>query len=140
MNGLIGLAAAVCALAVGCGSGEIIATGEGDAGYYVRAEAGVSAPPGSGSTGGGGGLVESGTGSGSSGGATASSGGATTGSGGGSGSSSGGPAGPVCAPGIACGGLADCDDHCFTEKCCVLVCQCTDSSGQTGTLSCVMNC
>jgi hypothetical protein len=114
--GLIGLAAAVCVAAAGCGS-EVIATGEGDAGAG-RADAGVASPRGS-----------------SGGGAT----GAAS-SGGGSGSSSSGSSQPICAPGNACGGLVDCVDDCFSDKCCVLSCDCSDPSGQTGNLSCTMSC
>lgn len=144
MNGLMsGFAGAVCALAVGCGGGDVILTGQGDAGY-MRADANVSTPPGSGITGSGGGVIEAGAADGSasasSSGATSSGEAGTTTGGSSSGSSSGGSTEPVCAPGNACGGLTNCDDECFTDKCCVLVCQCTDSSGQTGNLSCVMNC
>jgi hypothetical protein len=79
-----------------------------------------------------------------------SSSGSTSGSGGGNGGGSSGgadAAGPetggrpgICGPGNACGGLWACSDGCYTDKCCSLVCDCTDPSGQNGTLECTMTC
>ena len=86
--------------------------------------------------------------SGSSSGSVSSSSSGSSGGGGSSGSSSssgGGSAADastsagLCVPGNACGGLWECSDDCYTDKCCVLNCSCTDSSGN-GTLNCALTC
>jgi hypothetical protein len=80
-------------------------------------------------------------------GSNADSGSSSGSSSGGSGSSSSGSGGAeagsgagVCIPGNACGGLWECTDDCYTGKCCVLDCSCTDPSGATGTLDCSLTC
>jgi hypothetical protein len=82
---------------------------------------------------------------GSSGGASSSSSGGSGGTGSSSSSSGGGSAADastgasLCVPGNACGGLWECSDDCYSDKCCVLNCSCTDSSGN-GTLNCALTC
>jgi hypothetical protein len=91
------------------------------------------------------GVVVIGSSGGSGGGASSSSSGSSGGSSGSSSSSGGGSAadastgGGLCVPGNACGGLWECSDNCYTDKCCVLNCSCTDSSGN-GTLNCALTC
>ena len=58
----------------------------------------------------------------------------------GSGSSGAGTRPGLCIPGNACGGLWECMDDCYTDKCCVLDCSCTDSTGQNGSLECSLTC
>lgn len=56
----------------------------------------------------------------------------------GSGSGSGGGA-ATCEPGGSCGGLYYCNDDCYSDRCCSLVCSCSDPTGQTGTLECSLS-
>jgi hypothetical protein len=51
---------------------------------------------------------------------------------------SGGPG--SCVPGGACGGVFHCQDQCYSDECCVIICDCTDPSGQSGNLTCGMYC
>ncbi|MGH7280753.1 MAG: hypothetical protein ACRELY_04460 [Polyangiaceae bacterium] len=60
--------------------------------------------------------------------------GQSSGSGSGSGASGGGSA--TCEPNGSCGGLYYCNDDCYSDRCCSLVCSCSDPTGQTGTLEC----
>jgi hypothetical protein len=57
---------------------------------------------------------------------------------GGSGSSSGG-GDALCGPGNTCGGLYYCTDPCYSSKCCALQCNCSDPTGQTGTMECLLD-
>ena len=42
-----------------------------------------------------------------------------------------------CIPDAACGGLEQCVDHCYGERCCLLGCDCDE---RTGRLSCSLTC
>jgi hypothetical protein len=42
-----------------------------------------------------------------------------------------------CVPDAACGGLEQCVDHCYGERCCLLGCSCKES---TGRLVCSLTC
>lgn len=44
--------------------------------------------------------------------------------------------GALCAPGVSCGGIISCTDHCFGAECCVIRCTC----GGNDTLYCDMTC
>jgi hypothetical protein len=46
----------------------------------------------------------------------------------------------TCVPGGACGGVFHCEDRCYSDKCCEILCDCTDPTGQAGDLSCGMYC
>lgn len=50
-------------------------------------------------------------------------------------SSSGGPG--ICEPNAECGGLSQCVDSCYTDRCCYLGCACNTS---TGRLECALRC
>jgi hypothetical protein len=115
------------------GGGSTSSGGHGSSG-----SSGGYASSGGASTGGSGGTGTGGTSGGTSGSGGGAGAGSSSGSGGTSGQNDAGPG--LCAPGNACGGLWACSDDCYTEKCCSLVCDCTDPSGQSGTLECTMTC
>jgi len=102
-----------------------------------RADASV-VDSGGGASEGGSPASDAGTSSSSSGSSSGSSNGSSSGSSGGNADASTGPG--VCVPGNACGGLWECTDDCYTDKCCVLDCSCTDPSGASGTLECSLTC
>jgi hypothetical protein len=141
------VAAALSAVACG-GNGSLVGGGCDPDDAYCP-----SSPPGGGSSGSGsgtsrdagaaqhdGGSTEAGSEAGAFG-SDAGSSGSGSGSSGSGGDNSGAGAQPgLCIPGNACGGLWECTDDCYADKCCVLDCSCTDPTGQSGTLQCSLTC
>jgi len=130
--------APVCALAmIACGSAaEPIARCDGDDMSCALAEAGVTGSADAGSLSD---AIQNSTDASASKGSDGGAGGSGNGGTGG-GTIDGGSGTGVCGPGLSCGGLWECSDTCFSERCCVLYCQCTDPSGQSGSLECQLHC
>ena len=112
---------------VGCGSADSVNDGKnGESGGAASSAAGQAGA--SGTAGGDAASGSAGSGPASGGSAGGGSAGTSTGSGGAPGGSGGAPGGngsnDLCSPGIACAGIDFCQDNCFTDDCCTLVCNC----------------